>query len=235
MSYYKDVYKRRLNRLGTNPTERLEWGRRRNFDRFLHASPHYLTFSHQYREIECVFEPYREDETKRVMQILCDVRTVFQPGEILFINNWYYMCWYWEERRRSGYNKFTVLRLSHQITWHNRDGTTWENQAYIFSQENNMLKNEIKSRSRSATLYLENLKLEFMIMPVDPNLKINSYLEMNISGIDHYWNVEGIDSVSTPGVMYVSMNPVMKKDLTPMPEKQAGDDDNDFFWGGQVE
>ena len=98
-----------------------------------------------------------------------------------------------------------------------------------------MLKNEIKSRSRSATLYLENLKLEFMIMPVDPNLKINSYLEMNISGIDHYWNVEGIDSVSTPGVMYVSMNPVMKKDLTPMPEKQAGDDDNDFFWGGQVE
>ena len=168
------------------------------------------------------------------MQVLCRVGEKFKAGDVATIDGKRYMFWYWNERQDSGYNKWTVLELSQPITWHN-DENEYHGEAYIFSQENNMLKNEIKSRSRSATLYLENLKLEFMIMPVDKFLKINSYLELEVAGITHYWNVEGIDSVSTPGVMYVSMNPVMKKDLTLMPEKKVGDDKNDFFWGGEVE
>lgn len=234
MNYYREIYKKRLNRLGSNSTSRLEKGRRINFERFLKASPHYLTFKHNDKTIECVFEPYRQNQSRNIMQVLCRVGENFEAGDVATIDGKHYMFWYWNERQDSGYNKWTVLELSQPITWHN-DEHEYHGEAYIFSQENNMLKNEIKSRSRSATLYLENLKLEFMIMPVDKFLKINSYLELEVAGIMHYWNVEGIDSVSTPGVMYVSMNPVMKKDLTPMPEKKVGDDKDDFFWGGEVE
>jgi hypothetical protein len=39
-----------------------------------------------------------------------------------------------------------------------------------------MLKDELKSRSRMDTLYTENLKSSFFIMPVNPNIKKDDYL-----------------------------------------------------------
>lgn len=47
MSYYENIYKKRLGRYGDTAGERLEKGRQRNFERFLMSSPHYVTFFHK--------------------------------------------------------------------------------------------------------------------------------------------------------------------------------------------
>lgn len=233
MSYF-DIYKKRINRYGDNATDRLEKGRQQNFEKFLHQSPHYTKFQYKDKEVECVFEPSSQDETKTVMHVLCRVGEKFNPGDIVTICGKRYMFWYWDERQDSGYNRWNVIKLSQHIEWLNEDGSTWSNEAYIFSQQTNMLKNELKSRSRSATLYLENLKLDFMIMPSDKNLEIGSYLVIKIDDMSRAERVTGIDFLSTPGVMYVSMDPTIERDLTSPPEKKPEDDDNDYFWLGNI-
>lgn len=233
MSYF-DIYKKRMNRYGDNATDRLEKGRQQNFEKFLYQSPHYTKFQYKNKEVECVFEPSSQDETKTVMHVLCRVGEKFNPGDIVTICGKRYMFWYWDERQDSGYNRWNVIKLSQYIEWLNEDGSTWSNEAYIFSQQTNMLKNELKSRSRSATLYLENLKLDFMIMPSDKNLEIGSYLVIKINDMSRAERVTGIDFLSTPGVMYVSMDPTIERDLTLPPEKKPEDDDNDYFWLGNI-
>lgn len=233
MSYF-DIYKKRMNRYGDNATDRLEKGRQQNFEKFLYQSPHYTKFQYKEKEVECVFEPSSQDETKTVMHVLCRVGEKFNPGDIVTICGKRYMFWYWDERQDSGYNRWNVIKLSQRIEWLNEDGSTWSNEAYIFSQQTNMLKNELKSRSRSATLYLENLKLDFMIMPSDKNLEIGSYLVIKIDDMSRAERVTGIDFLSTPGVMYVSMDPTIERDLTPPPEKKPEDDNNDYFWLGNI-
>lgn len=233
MSYF-DIYKKRMNRYGDNATDRLEKGRQQNFEKFLYQSPHYTKFQYKEKEVECVFEPSSQDETKTVMHVLCRVGEKFNPGDIVTICGKRYMFWYWDERQDSGYNRWNVIKLSQCIEWLNEDGSTWSNEAYIFSQQTNMLKNELKSRSRSATLYLENLKLDFMIMPSDKNLEIGSYLVIKIDDMSRAERVTGIDFLSTPGVMYVSMDPTIERDLTPPSEKKPEDDDNDYFWLGNI-
>lgn len=233
MSYF-DIYKKRMNRYGDNATDRLEKGRQQNFEKFLYQSPHYTKFQYKEKEVECVFEPSSQDETKTVMHVLCRVGEKFNPGDIVTICGKRYMFWYWDERQDSGYNRWNVIKLSQYVEWLNEDGSTWSNEAYIFSQQTNMLKNELKSRSRSATLYLENLKLDFMIMPSDKNLEIGSYLVIKIDDMSRAERVTGIDFLSTPGVMYVSMDPTIERDLTPPPEKKPEDDDNDYFWLGNI-
>jgi hypothetical protein len=45
----------------------------------------------------------------------------------------------------------------------------------MFGQENNMLKDEIRSRSRMDTLYAENLKLNFFVLPLNSKIQKDDY------------------------------------------------------------
>lgn len=234
MSYY-DVYKARLNRNGSNHVERLNNGREANFERFLHSSPHYVSFERNGYEVECVFEPSSQSENKTVMHVLCRVGEELRAGDICEIAGDRYLFWYQDERKDSGYNRWTVVKISREIEWINEDGSKWQSEAYIFGQMNNMLKNELKSRSRSDTLYLENLKLEFMIMPVHKEMKINSYISIEVAGLGKHYRVTGFDHISTPGIMYVSMDPTIERDQTPAPEYTEEMNKEDYFWLGMVD
>lgn len=229
---YMDIYKKRLNRYGNSPQERLEKGRELNFLKFLNQSPHKVLFNYEDKQIEAVLEPYKQDDTKTLMYLLSKVSDTFEVGKITIIDNTEYMFYYLDQRENSGYNRWILLKITNDIEWLNEDGNRFNNKAYIFDQKNNMLKNELKSRSRSDTLYLENLKLASMIMPLDKNLKINSYLTLKVKDVERSYVVTGFDFLSTPGIMYVSMDPTITRDLTPPPTMQPGEDPNDYFWLG---
>ena len=99
-----------------------------------------------------------------------------------------------------------------------------------------MLKDELRSRSRSRVLYTEPLKLSFFIIPANEFLKKDDYLEVGEGGLKEAYVVTGYDIQSTPGVEFVSVDPQYIRDLTPPPEKEEGDNDSDFFWiNGGVE
>jgi hypothetical protein len=88
----------------------------------------------------------------------------------------------------------------------------------MYGQEDNMIKDELRSRSRMDTLYGENLKSSFFIMPTNEFLRKDDYLEIGQGVLREAFRVTGYDIHSTPGVEYVTVDPVYLRDHTPAPK-----------------
>ena len=123
-----------------------------------------------------------------------------------------------------------MLRMSHFLTWQSRDGMERTSWAYMYGQENNMLKDELQARSRMNTRYTENLKLRFFIMPTNTYIRKDDYLEIGEGLLRESYKVTGYDIQSSEGVEYVSVDPLYKYDLTAPPQKTSEDSDEDFYW-----
>lgn len=93
-----------------------------------------------------------------------------------------------------------------------------------------MLREELRSRGRSDTVYTENLKSSFFIIPTNEFLRKDDYLEVGGGALKEAYRVTGYDIQSTPGIEYVTIDPVFLRDHTPAPEQTVEDDDSDFFW-----
>jgi hypothetical protein len=120
--------------------------------------------------------------------------------------------------------------MTHFISWKDREGIMRQSWCYMYGQEDNMLKDELRSRSRMDTLYTENLKLSFFIMPTNEFIRKDDYLEIGQGALREAYRVTGYDIQSTPGVEYVSIDPVYLRDHTPAPKQNIEDDPDDFFW-----
>ena len=248
MSYY-DIYKKRLSRENRKVTARtrrdkLEIDRRANFESFLYGSPHYVRFPYMNSAgditlIEGVFEPHQQNQTRSIMQLLCRADEVeFEIGSVVEINERRYMFFYWNDVENSGYNKWTLVHMNKEITWLNKNKELCRSFAYLYYQEDNMLKNELRSRSRSDTLYLENLKLNFLLMPFHKDMTPTTYMEIESQGVTQAFRVTGIDIVSTPGAIYVSMDPTYNRGNQEIPIPQDEDPMEEYFWlqgGGDSE
>jgi hypothetical protein len=68
-------------------------------------------------------------------------------------------------------------------------------------------------------------------MPLNPSLKKDIYIEIGEGELKEAYRVTGYDIQSTPGVEYVSIDPVYIYDTTPAPEPEPGEETSeDFFW-----
>jgi hypothetical protein len=56
-----------------------------------------------------------------------------------------------------------------------------------------MLKDEIRSRSRMDTIYSENLKLSFMVIPTNGDLRKDDYFEIGEDNLLEAYRVTGYD------------------------------------------
>jgi len=242
MGYYENVYLKRLNRFGVDYQSRIQRQREENFKLQMRKSVYYVLFDYEDEVREGELTPLRQNETKTMQYLLTDVHLDIPNGTILFIPDkdmveqpW--MVYYLESMKASGYNRYIMLKMTHELHWIDRDGTERSSLAYFYGQEDNMLKDELKSRSRSRVLYTENLKLSFFILPVNEYLRKDDYMEVGEGRLKEAYVVTGYDIQSTPGVEFVSVDPQYIRDLTPPPTKQEGDNDEDFFWlqdGGGV-
>lgn len=235
MEYY-EIYLKRLNRYGTNHQARIQAKREKEFHDYLAKSVYRVEFEHNEQTIIGSFEKYRQDETKTLQYLLVDVNINFDAGTILFIPDkdnvarpW--MVYWLEDIKASGYNRYTMLRMTHFLTWRAPDADPQTSWAYMYGQEDNMLKDELKSRSRMDTLYNENLKASFFIMPRNQFIQKDVYFVIGEKPYQEYFRVTGFDRQSTIGVEYVTIDPVYEYDLTPAPVPMPGDDDpTDFYW-----
>ena len=239
MSYF-DIYKMRLNRFGNDYQSRIQGEREHLFDLYLLKSIYRVDFIYEGKHYAGSLERNKQDNSETRQYLLTDINLNIPNGTVLMIPNkdnvevpW--MIYYLENIKASGYNRYIVLKMTHLLRWTARDGSEQESYAYMYGQEDNMLKNEIRSRSRMDTIYEENLKLSFFVMPTNSNLKIDDYFIIGEKPLQEYYRVTGFDIQSTPGVEFVSVDPIYEFDLTPPPEKQQEDDSEDYFWfnGGQ--
>ena len=235
MGYYEEVYLKRLNRYGVDFQSRMQGQREENFHRQLMKSVYYVEFEYGGEMREGELTPMRQNETKTMQYLLTDVHLDMPNGTILFIPDKDYelrpwLIYYLEDIKASGYNRYIVLKMTHYLTWTNRAGKKCSTWAYFYGQEDNMLKDELKSRSRSKVLYTENLKLSFFIMPLNENIRKDDYLEVTQGKLTEAYVVTGYDIQSTPGVEFVSVDPQYLRDLSDPPIQGAEDSDDDFYW-----
>lgn len=234
MSYY-DIYRQRLNRYGTDYQSRIQGAREHMFDLELLKSVYRVEFTYN-NEIQVgSLERNKQDNSNTRQYLLTNVHLNIPNGTVLMLTDkdgieqpW--MIYYLENIKASGYNRYIVLKMTHNLTWTARDGSVQTSWAYMYGQEDNMLKNEIRSRSRMDTIYEENLKLSFFVMPVNSNLKVDDYFIIGEKPLQEYYRVTGYDIQSTPGVEFVSVDPIYEFDLTPPPQQQPGEPDEDYFW-----
>lgn len=236
MSYYTDVYLKRLNRYGLDYQTRIQTQRERLFENLLLKSIYRVDFQYEEESIPAIFERYKQDETETLHYLLTRTNINIPNGTILEIPNkdgelkpW--LVYYLEHINASGYNRYIMLRMTHYITWRARDGQEYSSWAYMYGQENNMLKDELRSRSRMTTLYTENLKLSFFVMPLNEHIRKDDYLVIGKNTpLQEAYIVTGYDIQSSEGIEYVSVDPVYIRDESPAPTIQPEDDPNDYFW-----
>ena len=240
MDYY-DIYQKRLNRFGKTYQERVLGAREKNFDIYLEKSSYKVIFEYDYEQHIGSFEKYKQDETKTLHYLLTYLDLEMPAGTIIHIPTSEYgdtepwMVYYLEQIETSGYNRYIMLRMTHNFSWIGRDGLEYNTYAYLYGQEDNMLKDEIRSRSRMDTIYAENLKSSFFICPVNPNLNKDDYLIIGEKPLQEYYRVTGYDRQSTPGVEFITIDPVYEFDLTPPPTYQGEEPEKYFWFKGGVE
>lgn len=240
MGYFEDIYKKRVNRYGLDYQSRIQREREELFDLYLLKTIYRVDFLFGDEEIAGSLEKYKQDETQTLQYLLTKTNINMPNGTILMIPDkdkikkpW--LVYYLEDIKASGYNRYIVLKMTHYLTWTARNGSQQESWAYMYGQEDNMLKDEIRSRSRMDTIYAENLKMSFFVMPTTPKIKKDDYLEIGTGELKEQYRVTGYDIQSTPGVEYVTVDPTYEYDLTPAPQQQPGDSEDEFFWlnGGE--
>ena len=240
MGYFEDIYKKRVNRYGLDYQSRIQREREELFDLYLLKTIYRVDFLFEDEEVAGSLEKYKQDETQTLQYLLTKTNINIPNGTILMIPDkdkikkpW--LVYYLEDIKASGYNRYIVLKMTHYLTWTARDGSQQESWAYMYGQEDNMLKDEIRSRSRMDTIYAENLKMSFFVMPTTSKIRKDDYLEIGTGELKEQYRVTGYDIQSTPGVEYVTVDPTYEYDLTPAPQQQPGDSEDDFFWlnGGE--
>lgn len=235
MSYYEDVYLRRLNRYGDNYYDRIMGQRIAEFEDYLTKTVYRVDFIYDNELVAGVLERYKQDETQTLQYLLTRLENNIPAGTILMLkdkdgNERPWMVYYLEDIKASAYNRYIVLKMSHYLKWKDRNGVLRESWAYMYGQEDNMLKDELKSRSRNHALYDENLKLSFFVMPTNEYIRKDDYIEIGEGALKEAYRVTGYDIQSSKGVEYVSVDPIYIYDQTPPPEQKPGDSDEDFYW-----
>ena len=235
MNYFEDVYLKRLNRYGYDYQSRIQAQREEVFEGLLLKSIYRVDFVYEDETHPGLLERYKQDETETMQYLLTRVSLNMPSGTVLMIpdKDMKEQPWlvYWlESIKSSGYNRYIVLKMTHFITWRDRSNIEHSTWCYLYGQEDNMLKDEIRSRSRSDVIYAENLKSSFFVCPMNEFIRKDDYMEIGIDALKEGYRVTGYDIISTPGVEYVTIDPVYLRDNSAPPVQKEEDDPAKFFW-----
>ena len=236
-NYYEDVYLKRLNRYGTDYQSRVQAQREREFEGKLLKSVYRVDFEYDGETHPATLERYKQDESELTQYLLTRVSLNLPSGTVLLIpdKDLKLQPWlvYWlESVKASGYNRYIVLKMTHFITCRDRNRNEQRTWCYFHGSGDSALKETIKA---AGAVYVEDDNSRFVFMPLNENLRKDDYLEIGEGNLKEAYRVTGYDIHSTPGVEYVTLNPMYIKDSTPIPTQSGSDNSQDYFWlnGGE--
>lgn len=269
MSYFEEIYMKRANRFGKDYQSRIQGEREHLFELYLEKTLYRVLFyidtrpdiilevsedkAHQAADrlntILGSFEKKSQDNTETTHYLLTKVDCNIPAGTILQIpdKDGIYRPWlvyYLENIKASGYNRYIMLKMSHIIEWTDREGIKRHTYGYMYGQEDNMLKDELRSRSRMDTLYTEALKMSFIVIPANSHIRKDDYILVQrnvIYGQDNQdpaispimtepYRVTGYDIQSAEGVEYVTVDPIYRYDESEPSVYNSEEDSGDVDW-----
>lgn len=238
--YYENVYKKRLNRYGLDFQSRIQGQRERNFEDYLYKTIYRVDFEFEGRmhpgSLEQSKQSYSETEgfllTRRDLKI--------PNGTILEIKSLdgaaaHWMVWWLEYVEANGYNKYLVLKMTHTLTW-KTNGVECSQMGYLQGPGAKAISDTIKSGS-GAPIYKENNNLHLFITSYNKDLVRDVYFEVRQKETRQGYVITEFDVNSTPGVSYVSVDPVQLREENIIPTKTPEDREEDFYWlnGGKIQ
>lgn len=237
-NYYQDVYLKRLNRYGLDYQSRLRGQLERDFSNYLLKTIYRVDFDYEQEYHPGSLERYKQDYTETTCYLLTKRDLVIPNGTILEIESQngeksFWMVWWLEKIESSGYNRYIVLKMTHQLNWkiNEENFSVW---GYFSGPGNSTINDTIESET-GAPLYLENNNLHMFITTQNDNLLKNLYFEVKQGNITQGYVIREFDINSTPGVVYLSVDPVplREEDKIELTDK---DSNEDIFWltGGKV-
>lgn len=223
MDYYEHVYKQRLNRYGDNFKDRIQGQRVADFQDYKKRSTYSVNFDDGNEWITGVLEPNKQDNSETTQWLLVDLDRNYEGGTIFEIEEKFWMILYLYETQSKGYNKYLVIKLTHLVSWTDKNGEIHESRAYFFGKMDRIIYDVIRSTNKQPN-YQDPNNETHLIMPKTLDLRRQDYLE--IEGAGYY--VTGYDYNSTPGVEYFSLKQTYLR--TPDEEIEEDFEGSEGFW-----
>lgn len=231
--YYRDVYLKRLNRYGLDYQSRIQGQRERDFENYLYKSIYRIDFEFDGIRHPGTLERYKQDYSETQGYLLTRRDLEIPNGTVLNIESrdgdkapW--MVWWIEQIEASGYNRYVVLKMSHLLSW-SYNKTLTEQWAYFAGPGKRTINDTIQS-SGANLVFRENNNLHLFVTPFCESLIRESYFEVKQGELTQAYEIKEFDVHSTPGVAYVSVDPVAVRDKSGPPAISEDDAAEDVFW-----
>ena len=237
--YYTNIYSKRLNRYGSDFQSRIEGIRAKEFEDFLLKSPNRVDFEYDGTLIAAVLEQYQQDYSETKGYLLTTKEVCLPNGTIITFtskNNeeQHWMVWWLEQIKTSGYHRYVILKMNYYIEWIVEGGRRGQ-WSYLQTPGAKSVRDAVVASDGGARFF-ENNSLLMFITPYQKDFERDSYIETQNGDKTSAYRVTEFDNQATPGISYLSVESIARKDFTPAPVKTEKDDETDFFWlqGGNV-
>lgn len=232
-NYYEDVYQKRLNRYGLDYQSRVQGARERDFENYLLKTVYRVDFAHNGKLHPGSLEHYKQDYSETQSYLLTRRDLVMSNGTLLDVisqdgTTATWMVWWKENVEASGYNRYVLLKMTHLLEW--GKNKQW---AFFSGPGKTAISDSVRTGS-GAPVYLENNNLHTFITPLTENLTREDYFEITQGKITQGFTVSEFDIHSTPGVVYVTVDPAPLRETSSVLEVSPEDKQEDVYWLGGV-
>ena len=217
MSYFDDVYLKRINRYGNTLQDRIQGKREHDFIVMMNKSPNKVEVREvnpwkndtNYYDGVLQTKEYDEDEIQNYLLVPCDQKVPM--GHLLYFTDVRrdverekpFMAYAEDPYTTAGYNRYTVVELEETLDWI-VDGVPYSSPVHATGGGSGARDKNINLKFRiqfsEAGVYLPNKRYS-LIMPYNEAIKKNHRVTLG----GETWRITGFDKISVSGVMYLTL------------------------------
>lgn len=240
MSYFDEVYLKRMNKDGRTQQERIQTRKENEFDHLILKKSQYQAKIYECNDaaadIVCTLQPTKKfNETQEICRLMTSKSAeVLNTGDILHIfqkidnieynKNWLIL--FREENISRGYYCYRVVCLDRIIDIKNEYGTTLHTiPVKIANTSSEIIKDYFSSSVKNYGYTEPDMETRIITRNFD-FLKKETIIDYN----GQQFKIEGINSLSVENVAYISIKEKLKKEVEPTSSATIPvSDDTNFF------
>ena len=223
---YIDVYKKRVEHLGTNPQRRamesgiLEFSRSLRYNehtqRGLHKDGDSLTF-------DGIVLTNKEDDNKSTQILLTEFDVPLACGDIVIWNDERWLVYQYTTSSYQPYQKFFMVRCNYEIKWVDGEGEVRKSWCYLLGSKDSKIKDNFRTWNQVITP--QPNKYIQLILP-HTTMAINT----EIIVLDEAWYLVDYDQNSVPGIVFMSFTETNINELRDDVENKIANADKIAAW-----
>ena len=223
---YIDVYKKRVEHLGTNPQRRamesgiLEFSRSLRYNehtqRGLHKDSDSLTF-------DGIVLTNKEDDNKSTQILLTELDVPLACGDIVIWNDERWLIYQYTTSSYQPYQKFFMVRCNYEIKWVDEEGEVRKSWCYLLGSKDSKIKDNFRTWNQVITP--QPNKYIQLILP-HTTMAINT----EIIVLDEAWYLVDYDQNSVPGIVFMSFTETNINELRDDVENKIANADKIAAW-----